>query len=70
MENIKYTDGHSQIFGARGSEIKDVFYSQQFFLKLSLIILARNGCQRDGRAKMTRGQEGQEGDQDGGCHDD
>ena len=70
MENIKYTDGHFQIFGARGSEKKDVFYSQQFFLKLSLIILTRNGCQRDGRAKMTRGQEGQEGDQDGGCHDD
>ena len=56
----------------RGSQTIKIrcFYSQKFFLKLSFIILARNGGQRDGGAEMARGQEGQDdGGQDDGCHD-
>ena len=69
MENIIYTDGHFQIFGG-ARKLFRCFYSQKFFLKLSFIILARNGGKRDGGAKMTRGQEGQDdGGQDDGCHD-
>ena len=71
MENIIYTDGHFQIFGGARKLLRQrCFYSQKFFLKLSFIILARNGGQRDRGAEMARGQEGQDdGGQDDGCHD-